>query len=75
MKPSGLIATPLPAPPIWRPRRVRRETVRCATEGPEPLGDAGDGARVGVERLGVGKLLLGAATGLAFARRKRLDSR
>jgi hypothetical protein len=34
MKPSTVIATPLPAPSLRRPRRLRRETVRWATEGP-----------------------------------------
>ena len=54
MKPSGAKATPLPR---RRPCRAASaaSTARWATERTEALGDARDGARVGVECLRVGQ--------------------
>ena len=43
--------TPLPAPAGTRPRRGRPHDAQVRDRRREPLGDAGDGARVGVERL------------------------
>ena len=69
MKPSWVRTTPLPAPACTRPRRVRRWTRRLATERREPLGDARDRARVGVERL-----LVGRRAGRPGRRRRRPDA-
>ena len=51
-KPSGVMTTPLPAPGHVRPPRRAGDT-KVRDRRRQVLGDAGDGARVRVERLAV----------------------